>query len=76
MDKTPKTIAVKVLQGNYGYGWDDIAEYDPKDEQQMKELKDDKKVYAENETNVPHRVIERRIPNPEYKKEKELNERE
>ena len=67
--KTPKTKLVKVLQGNYGYGWEDLCQYDPKDDNQMKELRDDKKAYKENEVGVPHRVIERRIPNPEYKKE-------
>lgn len=69
MAKTPKTKLVKVLQGNYGCGWEDLCQYDPKDDNQMKELRDDKKAYKENEVSVPHRVIERRIPNPEYKKE-------
>lgn len=69
MAKIPKTKLVKVLQGNYGSGWDDLCEYDPKDKEQMKELSDDRKAYRENEVGIPHRVIERRIPNPEYKKE-------
>lgn len=69
MAKTPKTKLVKVLQGNYGYGWDDLCEYDPKNEGQMKELRGDFKTYKKEEPSVPHRIIERRIPNPEYKKE-------
>lgn len=69
MAKTPKTKLVKVLQGNYGYGWDDLCEYDPKNEGQMKELRDDFKTYKKEEPSVHHRIIERRIPNPKYKKE-------
>lgn len=69
MAKIPKTKLVKVLQGNYGYGWDDLCEYDPKSEQQMKELKGDFKTYKKEEPTVCHRIIERRIPNPKYKKE-------
>lgn len=67
----PKTIAVKVLQGNYGYGWDDLCQYDIRDSDQMKELKDDVKAYNENEPGIPHRVITRRIPNPDYTENKE-----
>jgi hypothetical protein len=67
MMRTPKTIEVKVLQGNYGYGWDDLVEYNPKIAKDMKELKDDFKAYRENERGYGHRIITRRIPNPEYK---------
>ena len=66
MKRNPKTIPVKVLQGNYGYGWVDICEYDARDNKQMKQLSDDKKAYRENEPNIPHRVISRRVPNPNY----------
>lgn len=54
-----KYIYYKVLQGNYGYGWDDLCSYDTSDPQQMKECRDDLKAYRENE-GVPLRVIRRR----------------
>lgn len=60
--KEPKTIEVKVLQGNYGYGWDDLVEYD-----NYKDAKTDYKAYRENERNASHRIITRRVPNPKYK---------
>lgn len=67
MKKIPKTILVEVLQGNYGYGWDDLCQYEANDESQMKELRDDYKAYRENEPNVLHRIISRRVSNPDYK---------
>ena len=56
--KPNRTKRVAVLQGNYGYGWDDLAEYEPG----SRELKVDLKAYRENELNAAHRVIYRRIP--------------
>jgi hypothetical protein len=56
--KPNRTKRVAVLQGNYGYGWDDLAEYEPG----SRELKVDLKAYRENELNADHRVIYRRIP--------------
>lgn len=54
----------KVLQGNYGYGWDDLVSYDISDPQQMKELRDDYKSYQENE-HIPLRIITRKeLKNP------------
>lgn len=56
----------KVIQGNYGYGWDDLTAYDCdstgfiKDKAKRDEYKSDRKAYAENEPN-PHRSITRRI---------------
>ena len=49
----------KVLQGNYGYGWDDLVSYNTSDPQQMKELRDDYKSYQENE-HIPLRIITRK----------------
>lgn len=63
MITNPKTIAVKIIQANYGYGWDDLGEYGM-DEQ--KRLKTDYKAYCENEPKDPHRIITRRVPNPKY----------
>ena len=44
---------IYVLQGNYGYGWDDLCEYET-----TAEAKEDKKCYDENES-YPHRIIKR-----------------
>jgi len=52
-----KTKEVAVLQGNYGYGWDDLVTYE-KDE--MSELKSDLKSYQENQP-ANYRVIHRRV---------------
>jgi len=56
----------KILQGNYGSGWDDLTAYDCdstgwiKDREQRLALKDDAKAYRDNEPNA-HRIIKRRI---------------
>ena len=60
--KPTRTHEYKVIQGNYGYGWDDLTSYDTKDPEQMKALKDDIKAYRDNEPNASHRVITRREP--------------
>lgn len=57
--KSKRTKEVKVLQGNYGYGWDDLVEYDKED---SAELKQDLKSYRENERNAQFRVVTRRVP--------------
>ena len=62
-----KTKEVKVLQGNYGYGWDDLIEYDISDFNgdilaMNKEINNDLRDYRENEKDAPHRVITRRVP--------------
>ena len=62
----PKFITVKVLQGNYGYGWDDLLEANPNDEKEMKEFRDNVKDYKQNEPQYTHRIITRRIKNPNY----------
>ena len=61
-----KTKEVIVLQGNYGYGWDDLVEYETSD---SVEAKREKRDYDENEVDVPHRLIRRRVPNPAYNQE-------
>ena len=55
-----KTREVKILQGNYGYGWDDLCQYEKHD---YGEIKSDLRVYRENERQYAHRVITRRIKN-------------
>lgn len=57
--KSKRTKEVKVLQGNYGYGWDDLVEYDKED---SAELKQDLRSYRENEKNAQFRVVTRRVP--------------
>lgn len=54
---------IKVLQGDYGYGWDDLCFYEENDPEQMRELKADIKAYRENEPQYSHRIIRRRILN-------------
>lgn len=60
--KPKRTREYRVLQGNYGYGWDDLVSYDVSDEQQMADLKQNIKDYRENEPQYSHRVITRRMP--------------
>lgn len=58
-----RTKEVKVLQGNWGYGWDDLCEYDKYDNG---ECKADLKAYMENDPTARYRVIFRRVPNKDY----------
>lgn len=58
-----RTKEVKVLQGNWGYGWDDLGEYDKYDNG---ECKADLKAYRENDPTASYRVIFRRVPNKDY----------
>lgn len=72
-----KTKEVKVLQGNYGYGWEDLIEYDIADFNgdllaMNREIKQDLKDYRENETDAPHRVITRRVAR-ELEEDRELD---
>ena len=46
-----------VVQGNYGFGWDDLTY-----ESSYAEAKEQKKVYDENEP-FPHRIIKWRVAN-------------
>lgn len=65
----PKTVEVAVLQGNYGYGWDDLCQYRDLTwgSDDRKEMQQDLKDYRENEPQYRHRIIYRRVPNPNYK---------
>lgn len=58
-----RTKEVKVLQGNWGYGWDDLCEYDKYDNG---ECRADLKSYQENDPSARYRVIFRRVPNKDY----------
>jgi len=50
-----------VLQGYYGYGWEDLTASLDK-----REMRSDMKAYRDNEKGV-YRIIERRELNPEYR---------
>ena len=52
-----------VVQGNYGYcGWEDVAESDT-----HKEARYNLREFRISSGPAPHRIIQRREPNPEYK---------
>lgn len=48
-----------VLQGFYGYGWEDLTQTDKADKNAWKEIRADKKAYLENAPGQ-YRIIERR----------------
>ena len=50
-----------ILQGNYGYGWDDLTAHDTK-----REARAEMRVYRDNQPGA-YRIIERRTPNPAYR---------
>lgn len=56
--RTGKTKEVKVLQGNYGCGWEDICQYD---KENYSESRDDLKAYRENAPEYVYRIITRRV---------------
>ena len=58
--KTNKYRYLVVLQGNYGYGWDDLVTYDTAESGWMAEMKADRRAYRENEPGVSHRIVHRR----------------
>jgi hypothetical protein len=58
--KPTKYEYLYVLQGNYGYGWEDLTAAE-KTYEGLKEIKSDRKAYRENEPGTPLRVIERRV---------------
>ena len=60
MKKQNKYRYLYVLQGNYGYGWDDLLEYDKSSHRPYGNAVQDKKCYRENEPQYKHRIIERR----------------
>lgn len=59
--KTNKYIYLNVLQGKYGYSWDDLTA-----SESYSEVKKDLKDYRENEGGL-YRIIKRREINPAYK---------
>ena len=57
--KQNKYSYVKVIQGNYGYGWEDVSEYDKKE---FSMVRHDLKEYRLSNTGA-YRVINRRVLN-------------
>ena len=57
--KQNKYNYVKVIQGNFGYGWEDVSEYDKQD---YLLVKNDLKEYRLSNTGA-YRVINRRVLN-------------
>ena len=58
---TNKYIYLNVLQGNYGYGFEDLTA-----SESYREVKKDLKAYRENEFGL-YRIIKRREINSAYK---------
>jgi len=58
--KPTKYEYLRVLQGDYGFGWEDLtaAENTPEG---FREIRADLKAYRANERGVPFRVINRRV---------------
>jgi len=66
--RTGKTKEVKILQGNYGYGWEDICKYE---KENYSESSDDLKAYRENAPECVYRIITRRVQRGIISKRKE-----
>lgn len=59
-----KMVEVPIIQGNYGYGWEDVSEYE---KGQDALAKADIKEYRASRDGGSYRIIYRRVPNPAYK---------
>ena len=53
-----------VLQGQYGFGWEDLCAADKSSGRAYREIREDLKAYSENEGGT-YRIIERRELNTE-----------
>ena len=62
MKRVNKYLYLYIVQGNYGDGWEDVTAAD-----NWKEALGYLKDYRDNEAFFPHRMIQRRELNPEYK---------
>jgi hypothetical protein len=51
-----------VLQGNYGFGWEDLTAEEQSVKGSFKRIRQDKKAYIENEGGR-YRIVERRVLN-------------
>jgi len=59
--KNNKYIYLYVLQGSYNFGWEDLTT-----SELLKEIKQNKKEYQDNEGRI-YRIISRRDLNPSFK---------
>lgn len=59
--KINKYIYLYVIQGSYGQGFEDVDQSDS-----YQEARHNYKLYRENETQYPHRLIQRRELNPKW----------
>ena len=57
--KVNKYVYLYVVQGYYGYGWEDLCA-----SENILEARSDYRDYRFNECGVPHRIIHRRELNP------------
>ena len=61
MKKQNKYSYLTILQGNYGYGWDDLMQWDDnKDDLVFMSSRDHLYWHRQNEKNASHRIIKRR----------------
>lgn len=68
--KPAKTVEVYIIQGNYGYGWEDESEYD--DWSQAKADIKEYRASSAGNNGASYRLITRRVPNPDYKAESKV----
>jgi len=67
MKRINKYSYLRVLQGSYSHGWEDLCAAE-NTVAGRKEIRDNLKDYRKNEGGR-YRIINRREPNPEYKKD-------
>lgn len=58
--RTNKYDYLYILQGNYGYGWEDLTAEDKAEPLALKRIKQTKAEYIENEGGI-YRIISRRV---------------
>lgn len=59
-DRIRKSKPIAVIQGNYGYGWDDESSYDTDDVGYLKTLKHDFDEYRKSGHNALYRIVHKR----------------
>ena len=61
MKRVNKYLYLWIVQGFYGYGWEDLTA-----SEKYSEARANLRDYQTNEIDVPHRLIKRRERNPEF----------
>jgi len=63
-----KYLYILVIQGYYtrGYGWEDLFEYEDQSLASQRQARADLKEYRLAEPYASHRIIRRRVPNPDF----------